>query len=160
MQCLYNIQLLTWIQFLVGPLTAWRSYPRTPCLMTWYSGRLGWDKSPAEFVSANYASMGLWSDSLRRIPPIGFFLIEIRVAGPYRGGVHTLHGCVRWSIIWSVKAWRSWRLSGRPESRPQSCPVGASFGSEFRTMLSAKSARHQHVNEGSRLRREGAQSKQ
>ena len=29
----------------------------------------------------------------------GFFLVEIRVAGPYRGAVHTLHGCVRWSPI-------------------------------------------------------------
>ena len=26
-----------------------------------------------------------------------FFLVEIRVAGPCRGGVHRLHNCVRWS---------------------------------------------------------------
>ena len=43
-------------------------------------------------VSAIYASMG---DFLRKIPPIGFFLVEIRGAGPCRGGVHTLHDCVR-----------------------------------------------------------------
>ena len=42
--------------------------------MTWYSERLVWDKSPAEFGSANYASMGMWRDCLRRIPLIGFFL--------------------------------------------------------------------------------------
>ena len=28
----------------------------------------------------------MWRDSLGRIPPIGFFLIEIRGAGPCRGG--------------------------------------------------------------------------
>ena len=44
-----------------------------------------------------YASIGMWRDYLRRIPPIGFFLVEIRGAGPCRGGAHTLHGCVRWS---------------------------------------------------------------
>ena len=32
-------------------------------------------------VSANYASMGMWRDSLRRLPPIGFFVVEIRGAG-------------------------------------------------------------------------------
>ena len=51
--------------------------------------------------------------SLRRIPPIGFFLVEIRVAGPCRGGVHTLHGCVRWSPVGRIWAWRAWRLPGR-----------------------------------------------
>ena len=35
-------------------------------------------------MSANYASMGMWRDSLRRIPPIGFFLVEIQ----YKGLVH------------------------------------------------------------------------
>ena len=46
-------------------------------------------------MSANYASMGMWHDSMRRIPFIGCFLVEIRGAGPCRGGgVHTLHGCV------------------------------------------------------------------
>ena len=35
--------------------------------------------------SANYASMAMWRDSLRRIPPIGFFLVEIRVASPCQG---------------------------------------------------------------------------
>ena len=34
---------------------------------------------------SEYASMGMWHDPLRRIPPIGFFLVEIRVAGPCRG---------------------------------------------------------------------------
>ena len=29
--------------------------------------------------------MGMWPDSLRRIPPIGFFPVEIRGAGPCRG---------------------------------------------------------------------------
>ena len=29
--------------------------------------------------------MGMWRDSLRTIPPIGFFLVEIRGAGPCRG---------------------------------------------------------------------------
>ena len=33
-------------------------------------------------VSANYASMGMWRDSLQKISPIGFFLVEIRGAGP------------------------------------------------------------------------------
>ena len=32
-----------------------------------------------------YASMGMWRESLRRIPPIGFFLVEIREAGPCKG---------------------------------------------------------------------------
>ena len=31
--------------------------------------------------------------------PIGFFLVEMRGAGPCRGGAHTLHGCVRRSPI-------------------------------------------------------------
>ena len=39
---------------------------------------------PAE-VPSNYASMGMWRNALRRIPPIGFFLVEIRGAGPCRG---------------------------------------------------------------------------
>ena len=39
------------------------------------------DKLPAEFAGANHASMGMWRDSLRRMPPIGFFLVEIRGAG-------------------------------------------------------------------------------
>ena len=30
--------------------------------------------------------MGMWRDSLRSIPPIGFFLAEIRVDGPCRLG--------------------------------------------------------------------------
>ena len=38
--------------------------------------------------------MCMWRDSLRRIPPIGFFLVEIRGAGPCLGGNHTLRGCV------------------------------------------------------------------
>ena len=29
--------------------------------------------------------MGMWRDSLQRIPPIGFFLFEIRVTGPHTG---------------------------------------------------------------------------
>ena len=49
--------------------------------------------------SANYASMYMWRDFLRRIPPIGFFIFEIRGADPCRGGAHTLHGCVMWSPI-------------------------------------------------------------
>ena len=39
-----------------------------------------------------------------------FFQKNIRVAGPCRGGAHTLHGCVRWSPIWRIRAWR---LPGR-----------------------------------------------
>ena len=31
--------------------------------------------------------------------PIGLFLVEIRGAGPCRGGAHTLRGCVRWRPI-------------------------------------------------------------
>ena len=38
-------------------------------------------------------AMGMWRDSLRRIPPIGLFLVEIRGAGPCRRGVHRLHVC-------------------------------------------------------------------
>ena len=38
----------------------------------------------AHAVSANYASVGIWRDSLQRIPPIGYFLVEIRGAGPCR----------------------------------------------------------------------------
>ena len=34
----------------------------------------------------NDASMGMWRDSLRSIPHNGFILVEIRVAGPCRGG--------------------------------------------------------------------------
>ena len=48
-----------------------------------------------------------------RIPPIGFFPVEIRAAGPCRGGVHTLHGCVTRSPIWGIRAWRAWRLPRR-----------------------------------------------
>ena len=48
-------------------------------------------------MSGQYASMGMWRDSLRRIPPIGFFLVEIRVTGSCRGGVHRLYGRVSWS---------------------------------------------------------------
>ena len=33
--------------------------------------------------------MGMWHDSLRKIPPIGFFLVDIRGAGPCREGAHT-----------------------------------------------------------------------
>ena len=50
-------------------------------------------------VSANYAYMGMWQDSLRRILPIGFSLIEIRGTGSCRGGVHRLHVCVRWRPV-------------------------------------------------------------
>ena len=28
-------------------------------------------------------------------------------------GVYTLHGCVRWSPVWRIRAWRAWRLPGR-----------------------------------------------
>ena len=59
--------------------------------------------------SPNYASMGMWCDSLRRIPPIACFLVEIR------GGVHTLHSCVRWSPIWTIRAWRA-LTTFRPQS--------------------------------------------
>ena len=59
-----------------------------------------------------YACMGMWRDSLRRIPPIGFFPVEIRGAGPCRGGVHILHGCVRWRAIWRIWTWRVWHLPG------------------------------------------------
>ena len=31
----------------------------------------GKEKPPAQFASVNYASIGIWRDSLRRIPPIG-----------------------------------------------------------------------------------------
>ena len=54
---------------------------------------------PIFYGSDNYASVGMWRDYLRKIPPIGYFFVEIRGAGPCRGGVHTLHGCVRWSPI-------------------------------------------------------------
>ena len=47
------------------------------------------------YGSANYASMGMWRDSLGWIPPIWFFLVEIPGAGLCRGGAHTLHDCVR-----------------------------------------------------------------
>ena len=50
-------------------------------------------------VSANYASMGMRRDYLWRIPPIRFFLVDIRVAGPCRAGVHRLHDCARRSLI-------------------------------------------------------------
>ena len=43
-----------------------------------YRERLGLTFTNTMFVSANYASMGMWRDNLRRIPPIGFFLVEIR----------------------------------------------------------------------------------
>ena len=33
--------------------------------------------------------MSKWRDSLQRIPLIGFFLVEIRGAGPCRGGVYS-----------------------------------------------------------------------
>ena len=55
----------------------------------------------------------LYGDSLQRIPPIGFFFVEIRGAGPRRGGVDMLHVCVRWSPIWRMWASRAWRLPGR-----------------------------------------------
>ena len=40
------------------------------------------DNLPVQFESVNYTSMGMWRDSLRRIPPIGFFPVEIRGPGP------------------------------------------------------------------------------
>ena len=40
--------------------------------------------------SANYASISMGRDSLRKIPPLGFFLVEIREAEPCRGGAHRL----------------------------------------------------------------------
>ena len=59
-----------------------------------------YNKNSLSFVKeSNYASMGMWRDSLRRIPPIGFFFVEVRGVGPCRGGAHTLHGYVRWSPI-------------------------------------------------------------
>ena len=36
----------------------------------------------------------MWRDSLRKIPHIGVFLVEIRVAAPCRGGVHRLRQVV------------------------------------------------------------------
>ena len=57
--------------------------------------------------------MGMWNNSLRRNPPIGFFLVEIRMAGPCQEGVHRVHGCVRWNPVWRIWAWRAWRLPGR-----------------------------------------------
>ena len=36
-------------------------------------------------VSANYAFMGMWRNSLRRIPPVGISPVEIRGAVPCRG---------------------------------------------------------------------------
>ena len=44
------------------------------------------------------------------IPSIGFFIVEIRGPGQYRGGAHTLHDCVRWSPSGRIRAWRAWRL--------------------------------------------------
>ena len=42
------------------------------------------------------------------------FLVKIRGAGPCRGGVHTLHGCARWSPISRIRvSWRAWRLPRR-----------------------------------------------
>ena len=66
--------------------------------------------------------MGMWCDSLRRIPPIGFFFVEIRGAGPCWGGAHTLHGCVRWSPIWRMRAWWAWRLPRRWPDRGRGVP--------------------------------------
>ena len=63
--------------------------------------------------------------TVKRIPPIGFFLVEIRGAAPCRGGVHRLHGCVRWSPIWRIWVWRAWRLSGRwPDGGRKSTVAG------------------------------------
>ena len=47
---------------------------------------------PHLFVAwdSRYKEMGMWRDSLWRIPPIGFIPVEIRGAGPCRMGVHTL----------------------------------------------------------------------
>ena len=45
--------------------------------------------------------------------PASICLVEIREAGPCRGGVHRLHGCVRRSPIRRIWAWRAWRLPGR-----------------------------------------------
>ena len=50
---------------------------------------------------------GYVARALRRIPPIEFFLVEIR------GGAHRLHVCVRWRPIWRIRAWRAWRLPWR-----------------------------------------------
>ena len=75
--------------------------------------------SRSRFVSANYASRGMWRNSLQRIPPIGFFLVEIRRVGPCRGAgqcrgaARVFRGCVRWSPIRRIWAWRAWCLPGR-----------------------------------------------
>ena len=39
--------------------------------------------------------------------------VEIRGDESCRGGVHTLHGCVKWSSFWRIRAMRAWRLPGR-----------------------------------------------
>ena len=44
-----------------------------------------------------YASMGMWRDSLRKIPPIGFSLPRSEGLD-HAGGVHRLHDYVRWSV--------------------------------------------------------------
>ena len=41
-------------------------------------------------MSANYAFMGMWRDSLRRILLIGFYFVHIRGAGPMPGPARRL----------------------------------------------------------------------
>ena len=59
------------------------------------------DSFPLAFRAepSNYASTGMWRDSLRRIPPIGFFLVDIRGVGPRREGDHMLRGYVRCGVL-------------------------------------------------------------
>ena len=38
---------------------------------------------------------------------------EIRGVGPFRGDVHTLHDCVRWSHMYRNRSWKAWCLPGR-----------------------------------------------
>ena len=74
-------------------------------------------------VSANYASMDMWRDSLRRIPPIGFFFRDPIACTMQRGRM--LHGCVRWSPICRIRERRAWRLPGRWSDGGRSCSTVA-----------------------------------
>ena len=73
--------------------------------MTCYSGRLGWGKLPAFFVTP---TMPLWTCGptlSAGARPMGFFLAE--------GGVYRLHGFDRWRHVRGIRAWRPRRLPGR-----------------------------------------------
>ena len=60
-------------RYVIHPTSANPWLPVTCLFVQWPGSHEGWAESrPLQFASTNYASMGMWRDALRRIPPINF----------------------------------------------------------------------------------------